>query len=181
MAKEFVAIHNHELVSVAELQMMRSNRDCSQGMVSQVRSMNKVGIKTSHIVSHMALQSGGYNKLPCQLRDVYNALATDRRKEKVETDSEGALGYLDCLSTKDPNLYVQYQIDDENRLANLFWADGTSKRDYIAFGDVLAFDTTYQTNKYNKPLLIMVGVNHHFDSCVFAFAVLLDETIDTFC
>ena len=24
----------------------------------------------------------------------------------------------------------------------------------------------------------MVGVNHHFDSCVFAFVLLLDETID---
>ena len=64
-AKEFVPIHNHELVSVIEIQMVRSNRDCSEAMVPQVKSMNKVGIKTSQIVSYMALQGGGYNKLPC--------------------------------------------------------------------------------------------------------------------
>ena len=37
IAKEFVPIHNHELVSVAEMQMVHSNRDCSEGMVAQVR------------------------------------------------------------------------------------------------------------------------------------------------
>ena len=114
IAKEFVPIHNHKLVSVTEMQLVRSNRDCSEGMVAQVRSMNKVGIKPSQIVSHMALQAGGYNKLPCQLRDVYNVVASDQYKEKVETDLEEALGYRDFLLTRDPNLYVEYQIDDEN-------------------------------------------------------------------
>ena len=54
--------------------------------------MNKIGIKTFQIVSYMALQEGGYNKLPCQLQDVYNVVANDRRKKKVETNSKGALG-----------------------------------------------------------------------------------------
>ena len=48
------------------------------------------------------------------------------------------------------------------------------------FGDVLAFDTTYQVKKYNKPLLILVGINHNFESCVFGFVIQLDETFDDF-
>ena len=84
MAKEFVPVHNRELVSVAEMQMVHSNHDCSEGMVAQVRSMNKVGIKTSQIVSHMTLQAGGYNKLSCKLWDVDNVVANDQCKEKVE-------------------------------------------------------------------------------------------------
>ena len=49
------------------------------------------------------------------------------------------------------------------------------------FGEVLAFDTTYKTNKYNKPLTILIEVNHHFETCVFRFALLVDETSKTFC
>ena len=48
------------------------------------------------------------------------------------------------------------------------------------FGEVLAFDTTYKTNKYNKPLTILLGVNHHFETCVFGFALLVDETTESF-
>ncbi|KAM6583260.1 hypothetical protein CsatB_010262 [Cannabis sativa] len=105
-------------------------------------------------MSHVALQSGGYERMSCQLRDVYNRVAGAKREEKIETDSEGALGFLDCLVERDPNFFVVYQVDKENRLANLFWADGNSRVDYVAFGDVLGFDTTYMTNEYNKPLTV---------------------------
>ncbi|XP_060969937.1 protein FAR-RED IMPAIRED RESPONSE 1-like [Cannabis sativa] len=131
-------------------------------------------------MSHVALQSGGYEKMPCQLRDVYNRVAGAKREEKIETDSEGALGFLDCLAEKDPNFFVVYQVDDENRLANLFWADGNSRVDYVAFGDVLGFDTTYMTNEYNKPLTVLIGVNHHFNTCIFGFALLLHEKLPSY-
>ena len=163
-------------MSPSELQFRRSHRHVSESMLAHVRSMNMVGMRTADIMSHVALQSGGYNNLPCQLRDIYNKVATTRRAETVQTDSEGALGYLDCLAQKDPEFYVQYQVDDENRLSNLFWADGNSRRDYMAFNDVLAFDTTYRINQYNKPLIILVRVNHHFQTCIFGLALLMDET-----
>ncbi|KAM6570958.1 hypothetical protein CsatA_015038 [Cannabis sativa] len=155
-------------------------RVVSDGLLAQVRSMNSVGIKTANIMSHVALQSGGYEKMPCQLRDVYNRVAGAKREEKIETDSEGALGFLDCLAEKDPNFFVVYQVDDENRLANLFWADGNSRVDYVAFGDVLGFDTTYITNEYNKPLIVLIGVNHHFNTCIFGFALLLHEKLPSY-
>ncbi|XP_062114127.1 protein FAR1-RELATED SEQUENCE 3-like [Humulus lupulus] len=101
--------------------------------------------------------------------------------ESMETYAEGALGYLDCAIRKDPHQFVDYQCDEENRLSNLFWADEYSRRDYTAFGEVLAFDTTYKTNKYNKPLIILLGVNHHFGSCVFGLGLLLDESVPTYC
>ncbi|KAM6587341.1 hypothetical protein CsatA_009946 [Cannabis sativa] len=90
-------------------------------------------------------------------------------------DAEGALGFLDCLCARDPHFYGYHQPDDENRLANIFWADGAARRDYKAFGDVISFDTTYMTNMYNKPLCIIVGVNHHFTTCLFGFPLLMNE------
>ena len=44
------------------------------------------------------------------------------------------------------------QVDQDNGIANFFWRDGRSKLDYDSFRDVVIFDTTYQTNKYNLNL-----------------------------
>ena len=77
-------------------------------------------------------------------------------------------------------MFVKYTIDSGGRLENLFWCDGSSHLDYEVFGDVLAFDTTYRRNKYNKPLVIFSGVNHHNLIVVFACALLVDETVDTY-
>ncbi|XP_062114529.1 protein FAR-RED IMPAIRED RESPONSE 1-like [Humulus lupulus] len=159
LAKEFSHEHNHEMVSVPELQFLKNNRVVFDGLLAQSR---------------------GYERMPCQVRDVYNRVAGAIREEKLETDAEGALGFLDCLSARDPNFFVYHQADTENRLANVFWADGTARIDYRAFGDVIAFDTTYMTNTYNKPLCILMGVNHHFSTCVFGFALLVNEKMETY-
>ncbi|XP_062100657.1 protein FAR1-RELATED SEQUENCE 4-like [Humulus lupulus] len=98
----------------------------------------------------------------------------------MERVSKGSLGYLDCLSTKDPYLYVEYKIDDQHRLGPIYWVDEDNRRGYMLFGEAIAFDSTYKTNKYNKPLVIIVSVNQHFETCVFGLALILDESEDAF-
>ncbi|XP_062100060.1 protein FAR-RED IMPAIRED RESPONSE 1-like [Humulus lupulus] len=180
VAKEFVSKHNHEAASIAEMNFLRSNRAVPYGVVAQVLSMYKVRIKTYNIMSHMALQYRGYEIVYFQLKDAYNKVVEQRRTDCLETGAGGALGYFDAATTSDLFLFMDYQVGEENRLSNIIWADGKSKRDYAAFGDVLAFDTTYRTNKYNKPLIILLGINNYFGSCVFGFGLLLHEKRDTF-
>ncbi|XP_022853627.1 protein FAR1-RELATED SEQUENCE 5-like [Olea europaea var. sylvestris] len=40
-------------------------------------------------------------------------------------------------------------------------ADNRCRQAYKEFGDVVTFDTTYLTNKYDMPFAPFVGVNHH--------------------
>jgi hypothetical protein len=47
-------------------------------------------------------------------------------------------------------------------------------------GDAVTFDTTHKINLYEKPLGMFVGSNHHLQCTIFAFALLGDETVDTF-
>ena len=61
----------------------------------------------------------------------------------------------------------------------MFWVDSTARMDYACFGDVLAFDTKYRTNAYKKPLVVLVGVNHHHQTVVFGSALLIDESAGT--
>ncbi|KAL6316325.1 hypothetical protein AAG906_017958 [Vitis piasezkii] len=142
--------------------------------------MRGVGMGTSQIMDYMVQQSGGYNNVGFTKKDLYNHVDADRRVHLRDGDAEGALAYLCGKSEMDPSFYYKYNVDEDNRLANLFWADSTSKLDYSCFGDVLAFDTTYRTNAYKKPLVILVGINHHHQTIVFGCALLVDESVSTY-
>ncbi|KAF7116719.1 hypothetical protein RHSIM_RhsimUnG0017300 [Rhododendron simsii] len=78
-----------------------------------------------------------------------------------------------------PIFSFKYTVDEDNRLGKLFWADLKSRMDYAAFGDVLIFDTTYRTNAYKKPFVILAGVSNHFLTTIFGCALLVDETFAT--
>lgn len=63
---------------------------------------------------------------------------------------------------------------------NIFWSDGYSRRLYKDCGDLVSFDTTYRTNKYNLPFAPIVGITSHGDNCLFGCEFLQNETADTF-
>ena len=72
--------------------------------------------------------------------------------------------WLTCVERQKWNLhffFYKFNVNEESRLANLFWADSNARMDYAFFRDVLAFNITYRTNAYKKPLVVLVGVNHH--------------------
>ncbi|KAM3189162.1 hypothetical protein ACQJBY_067846 [Aegilops geniculata] len=52
--------------------------------------------------------------------------------------------------------------------------------DYAHFGDVIAFDTTFGTNKEYRPFGVFVGFNHFRETVIFGAALLFDETRGSF-
>ena len=50
-----------------------------------------------------------------------------------------------------------------------FWRDGRSRIDYNSFWDVICFDTTYRTNKYNIKCAPFVSVNHQWKNILFGY------------
>ncbi|KAL6335592.1 hypothetical protein AAG906_030725 [Vitis piasezkii] len=84
-------------------------RDKNQNIVShkwvykaQLNAMRGVGMGTSQIMDYMVQQSGGYNNVGCFGLFVW----------KVEMN---------------PSFYYKYNVDEDNHLANLFWADSTNE------------------------------------------------------
>jgi hypothetical protein len=65
-------------------------------------------------------------------------------------------------------------------IANFFWADGQSIMDYKCFGDVVPFDTTFQTNKFKMPFAPILGTNHHKQTIIFGCALIFNGTIPSF-
>ncbi|XP_023754932.2 protein FAR1-RELATED SEQUENCE 5-like [Lactuca sativa] len=76
------------------------------------------------------------------------------------------------MSLLHTNDYVyEFTTGDSNELENLFFVHPTSWKIWRALPHVLIIDATYKTNKYNKPLVQIVGVTstQKTFSIVFAF------------
>jgi len=50
-----------------------------------------------------------------------------------------------------PQFYFDIDLGDDNRIRHVFLADARSRATWDSFGDILCFDTTYLTNKYDMP------------------------------
>ncbi|KAH9801186.1 protein FAR1-RELATED SEQUENCE [Citrus sinensis] len=177
---EFKTEHNHPLTSPNEVHLLRSHRHVSEGDLAQAKALRHVGVKTCQVVDYMGDQVGGSHNLRFKRKDLQNRLDADRSAEIGDTDSVATIAYFTAKSDNDPGLYHEYTLDDENRLRNLFWTDYMARYDYECFGDVLAFDATYKTNAYQKPLVTLVGTNHHRRTTVFGFGLLGDETVESY-
>ena len=69
--------------------------------------------------------------------------------------------YFNRQLKENPSYYFATQLDCEELITNIFWADARMIIDYSYFGDVITFDTTYSTNKDARPLGVFLGLNHH--------------------
>ncbi|KAG7585878.1 Zinc finger PMZ-type, partial [Arabidopsis thaliana x Arabidopsis arenosa] len=78
------------------------------------------------------------------------------------------------------SFFYSMQLDEDDMITNIFWADDRSISDYNLFGDVVCFDTTYKTNEYDRPFAPFVGVNHHKQTVLFGAALLYDETTESY-
>ena len=88
--------------------------------------------------------------------------------------------YFNRQLNENHSYYFATQLDCEDLITNIFWADARMIIDYSHFGDVIMFDTTYSTNRDARPLGVFLGLNHHRETVVFGGALLYDETIESF-
>ncbi|XP_028055294.1 protein FAR1-RELATED SEQUENCE 5-like [Camellia sinensis] len=98
-------------------------------------AIRNVGVKTSQIMNYMVNQSGSYENVGFIRTNLHNHIQAERRAEVEDGDAQGALVYL-C---------AKLDVDPDSKL----------RADYAKFGDVLIFDSTYRTNAYKKPFVML--------------------------
>ncbi|XP_025617044.1 protein FAR1-RELATED SEQUENCE 5-like [Arachis hypogaea] len=113
-------------------------------------------------------------------KDLYNHIDRYCRAKVKNGDANAAINYLIGKSNNDSLFFGKYTFTSDERLEHIFWADGQSIIDYHCFGDIVAFDSTYKKNKYNKPLVIFSGCNHHGQTIIFGSGLLSDKTTETY-
>ncbi|XP_057755613.1 protein FAR1-RELATED SEQUENCE 4-like [Arachis stenosperma] len=131
-------------------------------------------------MGYIAFQKGGYRHADFTHKDLYNHIDRYRRSKVKNGNANAAINYLIGKLNNDPLFFGKYTFTSDKGLEHIFWADGQSIVDYHCFGDIVAFDSMYKKNKYNKPLVIFSGCNHHGQTIIFGSGLLSDETTDTY-
>lgn len=123
-------------------------------------------------------------KLYCtSASDLVGYTSVDTRSKRLkllEGDIQAIHDYFCQVQLGNPNFMYLMDLNDEGQLRNVFWIDSRSRAAYSYFGDVVAIDTTYLSNKYDVPLVVFVGINHHGKSILFGCSLLVDDTVESY-
>jgi zinc finger SWIM domain-containing protein 3 len=123
---------------------------------------------------------GGPLNLGYTVRDQKNHLRTKRQRELGYGQAGSMLKYFHDKIIENPSFQHALQLDCEEHIANIFWADAKMVLDYAHFDDVVTFDTTFGTNKEYRPFGVFLGLNQFRETTIFGAALLFDETCDSF-
>ena len=171
--------HNHELVTPAMRQFLRSQKQECDPRKSLSNSFSSPGMSLNGPVNVLTEDSNSFGKMVFNAQNTVNYIGKGRLST-FGIDAQSLLGFFKVMQASDPAFYYAIQVDEEDRLSSVFWVDTRSRIAYNCFSDVVAFDTTYQVNQYKMPFAPFTGVNHHKQSVLFGCALLADETESTF-
>jgi zinc finger SWIM domain-containing protein 3 len=177
---DFVAEHNHILHLSETTYMMKSYRKIPEVQAFSINlacASRIIPPKATHAL--MSREAGKKSNLGCIELD-QNNLRTKRQKKLMYGEAGWLLKYFQEQLTKDPSFQYAIQLDSEEQITNIFWVDSRMIIDYVYFGDVVTFDTTYGTNKELRPLVVFTGFNHHRGVVIFGAALLYDETAESY-
>ncbi|KAL8107012.1 hypothetical protein AgCh_023711 [Apium graveolens] len=184
---KFVDKHDHSNVSSSKVHSLRPRRhfagakkhvaetfDASSDMLISMDG-NLVSCGPNH---------GASTKCGVEIRPRYvgpmNVVQSYSGRRNLGRDSQNLLNYFRKKQAENPGFFYAIQLDDENHLTNVFWADARSRNAYSHFGDAVIFDTMYRPNQYLVPCTPFTGVNHHGQAVLFGCALLMDESESSF-
>ncbi|XP_056164557.1 protein FAR1-RELATED SEQUENCE 3-like isoform X1 [Syzygium oleosum] len=189
VVSKFVEEHNHSTATPSKVRHLRPRRHFA-GATRNV-SEPQDAISEAHASldgNHVSYEPnrGGRNISPVEsnhpARNVgsVNYMRPSTRKRNLGRDAQNLLDYFKKMQAENPGFYYAIQLDDDNRMTNVFWADARSRTAYTYFGDAVVFDTMYRPNQYQVPFAPFTGVNNHGQMILFGCALLLDESESSF-
>ncbi|XP_051221999.1 protein FAR1-RELATED SEQUENCE 5-like [Lolium perenne] len=170
-------LHNHQLSP--QSRFFRSHIYMSNGEKEMIRTMKYCNMPTRDMVAVLAFIRGGMEQLPYNKRKVSN-YSNSINRELTNNDMLEVLDWFKKKRTENPGFYHSLDLDKENKVRSVFWADARAIQYYDICGDCVSFDTTFLTNKYNLPFAPFVGVLPHGKTYLFACAFIVNETSESF-
>ncbi|XP_077248857.1 protein FAR1-RELATED SEQUENCE 5-like [Tasmannia lanceolata] len=174
----FDDIHSHELTSPLKRQMhhshsqFRNNKSC-KNLIEQLGESN---FKPAQIKNAINSTSNApvvsTNQVIAHLRAL--------RENNMGKEAVTVANHFPKRKSEDPNFYFELELDANDTLRSMFWADLRAREAYLTFSDVIIFDVTYKTNRFKMPFAPFTRVNHHRQSTLFGCALLADEREETF-
>jgi zinc finger SWIM domain-containing protein 3 len=170
----FIENHNHDL-SPNKSRHFATFRRISTNIRRRLLINDNTSVRVNSSIKSFIVETGGYENVTYNEKDIHNFLDKERRLKCREGDGQDLHDYFVRMQGKNSNFYHVLDLDDELRVRNVFWVDARSRAAYESFHDVITFDTTYLTNKYDMPFAPFIGINHHGESIILGCGLLSGE------
>ncbi|KAB2610641.1 protein FAR1-RELATED SEQUENCE 5-like [Pyrus ussuriensis x Pyrus communis] len=117
--------------------------DCKAQLRASLYLVNdKAGIRVNKSYNSVVVEVVGHENMKCLEKD---------------WDATAVQNYFVSMQAQNANFFYAIDLDKNGCLRNVFWANARRRAAYEEFGDVITFDTTYLTNKYDMPFAPFVG------------------------
>ncbi|WVZ04466.1 hypothetical protein V8G54_025272 [Vigna mungo] len=174
-----VTEHNHDMCP-KNSNLIRGNRKLNMHSKHTLTMNDDAGVRINKSFISLVNDAGGYENIQFIERDARNYIGQQRRSFCKDGDGQALLKYFSRMRELNNEFFYEIEMDEHNRICSVFWADARSRAACVDFGDVVSFDTTYLTNKYDMPFAPFVGVNHHGHSILLGCALISAEDTSTF-
>ncbi|KAM0893924.1 hypothetical protein ACQ4PT_024824 [Festuca glaucescens] len=177
----FTEEHTHPMVKqLGRRNYYRSHRKVPEEDFQLLQTLHNQNITTAQIMGCIGnVRGGDLRTLGYVKRDVSN-IRTMLRDDVLLRDMSLTIEYFEKRKAESPSFFYATQLDENNVVRALFWVDGRTRSLYPKYKDCVFFDTIFCTNRYNMPFAPIVGINNHTHTIVLGYALLPDETFETF-
>ncbi|XP_076899955.1 protein FAR1-RELATED SEQUENCE 5-like [Bidens hawaiensis] len=175
----FVEGHNHRMVVDSDMQFVHSARKLTHVQEEAIYELSNMNLGPVKAFNLMRTQYDGFEKVGATKDDCKN-FRQGLNCYIGEYDAEMIVQRLCAKKTFSSDYSFEYDVNDNRELIRMFWADETSKSNYLAFGDIISFDATFKTNKYKMVFVPFTAIDNHCHSVTVCAGLLASETIESY-
>ncbi|KAF5481868.1 hypothetical protein F2P56_002484 [Juglans regia] len=158
----------------------RCNREVSESVKRVLDTNDLSGIRMNKNFGSLVVNTSDSKNLLFLEDDCRNYIDNARHLRLGAGSARVLRDYFLRMQYKNPGFFALMDLDDDERLKNVFWANPHNRAAYQYFGDVITFDITYLTNRYEMPFAPFVGVNHHRQSILLEAGLISFDDTETF-
>ncbi|RYQ85929.1 hypothetical protein Ahy_B10g105572 isoform C [Arachis hypogaea] len=160
--------------------LLTPNREMNMYMCRVIERNDEAGVRPSKTSQVLVDEMGDFSKISLMEKDVRNYFSRKVRNVTEEMDARKMLKYFTRIKDMNSDFYFNLELDQIKRFKTIFWAEARSRAAYEYFGDVVSFDTTYKTNRYNMLFGSFVGLNHHGNLVLLGCGLMTKKNFGSF-
>ncbi|XP_072064438.1 protein FAR1-RELATED SEQUENCE 5-like [Arachis hypogaea] len=142
----FKVVLNHSYPCCPDqAEMLKQHRELSMFVRRTIETHEKAGIRPSKTYQSFMAATGSHCELGFIEKDVRNYITKEVRNIFKEDDAKEFGKYLVRMKDKNQNFFFKLNLEGDHCIKHAFWADARSRAAFDCFGDVVSFDTTYNT------------------------------------
>ncbi|RYR61800.1 hypothetical protein Ahy_A04g019011 [Arachis hypogaea] len=138
--------------------MLKQHRELSMSVRHTIENNEEASIRPSKTYQSFVAATEGHRELNFIEKDEEKYITREVRNVSKLEDAKEFEKYLLRMKEKNQNFFFELELDDDQWIKLTFWADTMSRATCEYFGDVISFDTTYNTNRNWNDFLMKYGL-----------------------